>query len=544
MKVAASALLVGAATAAVAPQQQVLKLPEQLKEFTNTEGWAKPLHNLEESLKSLTGEARRVWDEVALMFPESFDKASFFSTPKPHTRKPDHEWDHVVKGADIQSVWVENANGEKEREIDGKLENYNLRVKKVDPSSLGVDKVKQYSGYLDDDEEDKHLFYWFFESRNDPKNDPVVLWLNGGPGCSSLMGLFMELGPGSITKDGKVKYNDFSWNSNASVIFIDQPVNVGYSYSSGGVSNTVAAGKDIYALLTLFFKQFPEYAEQSFHISGESYAGHYIPVFASEILSHKKRNINLQSVLIGNGLTDGLTQYEYYRPMACGDGGWPAVLDESACTAMDNALPRCASLIENCYNSESVWSCVPASIYCNNAMIGPYQRTGQNVYDVRRPCGNNDLCYDEIDWISSFLNRKEVMKAVGAEVNSYDSCNFDINRNFLLQGDWMKPYHRVVPGLLAQIPVLVYAGDADYICNWLGNKAWTEALEWPGQKDYAKAEMEDLLLSGDGKKIGQVKSSGNFTFMRLHAGGHMVPYDQPEASADMVKRWLAGEFWV
>ena len=159
MKVAASALLVGAATAAVAPQQQVFKLPEQLKEFKSPDGWSKPLHNLEESLKSLTGEARRVWDEIALMFPESFDKASFFSTPKPHTRKPDHEWDHVVKGADIQSVWVENANGEKEREIDGKLENYNLRVKKVDPSSLGVDTVKQYSGYLDDNEEDKHLFY-------------------------------------------------------------------------------------------------------------------------------------------------------------------------------------------------------------------------------------------------------------------------------------------------------------------------------------------------------------------------------------------------
>ncbi|OAL04762.1 hypothetical protein IQ06DRAFT_323747 [Phaeosphaeriaceae sp. SRC1lsM3a] len=543
MKVAASALLAGAASAAVAPQQQILKMPSSFSELKN-EAWTKPLHNLEESLKTLTGEARATWDEVAMMYPESFDKAAFFSTPMPHTRKHDSEWDHIVKGADVQSVWVENAQGEKEREIDGKLEQFDLRVKKVDPSVLGVDKVKQYSGYLDDNEEDKHLFYWFFESRNDPKNDPVVLWLNGGPGCSSLMGLFMELGPASVTKDGKVKHNDYSWNANASVIFLDQPVNVGYSYSSGSVSNTVAAGKDIYALLTLFFKQFPEYSKQPFHISGESYAGHYIPVFASEILSHKKRNINLQSVLIGNGLTDGLTQYEYYRPMACGEGGWPAVLDESSCQAMDNAYPRCASLIENCYKSESVWSCVPASIYCNNAMIGPYQRTGQNVYDVRRPCGDNQLCYDEIDWISSYLNKKEVMKAVGAEVSSYDSCNFDINRNFLLQGDWMKPYHRVVPGLLEEIPVLVYAGDADYICNWLGNKAWTEALEWPGQKEYKKAKMEDFKIDGDGKKVGEVKSHGNFTFMKIHAGGHMVPFDQPEASLEMVNRWLSGEFWA
>lgn len=159
MKVTASALLVGAASAAITPQQQILKFPEQLKEQLNSESWSKPLQDFEESLKSLTGEARRIWDEVALMFPESFDKASFFSSPKPHTRKPDHEWDHIVKGAEVQGLWVENANGEQEREIDGKLENYNLRVKKVDPSSLGVDKVKQYSGYLDDDETDKHLFY-------------------------------------------------------------------------------------------------------------------------------------------------------------------------------------------------------------------------------------------------------------------------------------------------------------------------------------------------------------------------------------------------
>ena len=95
-----------------------------------------------------------------MMFPESMDKASFFSTPKKHTRRPNSHWDHIVKGADIQSVWVENSKGEKEREIDGKLEDYSLRAKKVDPSGLGVDPgVKQYSGYLDDDENDKHLFY-------------------------------------------------------------------------------------------------------------------------------------------------------------------------------------------------------------------------------------------------------------------------------------------------------------------------------------------------------------------------------------------------
>ena len=548
MKVFASALLVGAASAAVVQEQQPLQAPgasrDALKAASDkASSWKRPLENLQHELKHLTDEARAVWDEVALMFPESMSQASFFSLPKPHTRMPDSHWDFHTSGEEIQSVWVTNQNGEQEREIEGNLGAFNLRTKKVDPKKLGVDDVKQYSGYLDNEEDDKHLFYWFFESRGNPKEDPILLWLNGGPGCSSLTGLFMELGPSSINEKREVKFNPSSWNANASVIFLDQPVNVGYSYSGSSVSNTVAAGKDVYALLTLFFKQFPEYADLPFHISGESYAGHYIPVFAAEILSHKKRNINLQSVLIGNGLTDGLTQYEYYRPMACGDGGWPAVLDEQECTSMDNALPRCQNLIESCYNSESVWSCVPASIYCNNAIIGPYQRTGQNPYDVRKKCGGNSLCYDELDWIQEYLNRDDVMEALGAEVDSYDSCNFDINRNFLFAGDWMQPFHRLVPGILEQLPVLIYAGDADFICNWLGNLAWTTELEWPGQKAYAKAPLEDFTLQDDEKKLGSVKSAANFTFMRLHAAGHMVPYDQPVASLEMLNRWLDGE-WV
>ena len=154
MKLLASALLIGGCYASP-PMQQVLQAPHD-----TSESWLKPLQNLQDSLKSLTNEARAVWDEVALMYPHAMDQTSFFSLPKKHNRRPDSHWDHITKGADIQSVWVENENGEQEREIDGRLESFNLRTKKVDPASLGVDPgVKQYSGYLDDNENDKHLFY-------------------------------------------------------------------------------------------------------------------------------------------------------------------------------------------------------------------------------------------------------------------------------------------------------------------------------------------------------------------------------------------------
>jgi len=167
MKLLASTVLVGAASAAVAgSQQHVLSNPfkaaqkpiqEVVEPLKNS--WSSALDHLVGSVEDMTAEAKAAWDDIALNFPEALDKTSFFSSPKPHKKRPASTWDYTVKGADVQSVWVENANGEKEREIDGKLENYNLRAKKVDPSKLGLDTVKQYSGYLDDDEQDKHLFY-------------------------------------------------------------------------------------------------------------------------------------------------------------------------------------------------------------------------------------------------------------------------------------------------------------------------------------------------------------------------------------------------
>lgn len=491
------------------------------KTLLNDNLLAKAADALNTPMSALSDDIKTLWADMYMRFPKAASNLQFWSAPKGFKTKSD--WDFRVQ----------NEN----------LPNFTLRVKKNDPSVLGIDTVKQYSGYLDVTDEDKHFFYYFFESRNDPKTDPIVLWLNGGPGCSSLTGLFFELGPSSIGEDVKPIYNPYSWNSNASVIFLDQPVNVGYSYSSSSVTSTTAAGKDVYAFLELFFQQFPEYTDLKFHIAGESYAGHYIPQFAAEILSHEERGFNLSSVLIGNGLTDPLTQYKYYEPMACGEGGAPAVLPEEECEAMLSNQERCLSLIQNCYDSESVWSCVPAAIYCNNGQIGPYQKTGRNVYDIRGECEGGSLCYTGLDYIDEYLNKEEVKAALGAEVESYESCNFDVNRNFLFAGDWMKPYHKAVTTLLdSGLPVLIYAGDKDFICNWLGNEAWTEVLPWGEAEGFQSAKSHPWKVGAN--KAGKVKNHKNFTFLRVYEAGHMVPYDQPENSLDFFNEWLGGNFGI
>ncbi|OBA20582.1 hypothetical protein METBIDRAFT_32558 [Metschnikowia bicuspidata var. bicuspidata NRRL YB-4993] len=480
---------------------------------------AKLTQYFSEPFGEIPPDAVKVWQDMFLEFPKQIAQMSFKTPPKKATKNISAFDFHVS---------------------DTKFPNHQLRVKST-PEELGIDTVKQYTGYLDVEDEDKHFFYWFFESRNDPKNDPIILWLNGGPGCSSLTGLFFELGPSSITAKLKPEFNPYSWNNNASVIFLDQPVNVGFSYSSQSVTNTVAAGKDVYAFLELFFKQFPEYQKLDFHIAGESYGGHYIPVFSSEILSHPERSFNFKSVLIGNGLTDPLTQYEYYQPMACGEGGEPSVLSPEECDNMAASIPRCTSLIESCYNSGSVWSCVPASIYCNNAQMGPYQKTGRNVYDIRTECKGSSLCYEELQYIDDYLNLPEVRQMLGVEVEAYQGCNFDVNRNFLFAGDWMRPYHKnVVDMLEADLPVLIYAGDKDFICNWLGNQAWVDKLPWSEQEKFEAQPIRDWVV--EEKAAGEVKNYKHFTFLRVFGAGHMVPFDQPENSLDMVNRWISGDF--
>ena len=162
MKLLTTAALIGATAAAVAPQQFVLQNP--LEKATHqiadevASSWSNLLGPLAEGMKTMSAEAKAAWDEVSMLFPEQMSAASFLSKPKPHTRRPDSHWDHIVKGEEVQAMTIK-VDGEDVKAIDGHLEDYQLRAKKVDPAKLGVDTVKQYSGYLDDKANDKHLFY-------------------------------------------------------------------------------------------------------------------------------------------------------------------------------------------------------------------------------------------------------------------------------------------------------------------------------------------------------------------------------------------------
>ncbi|ODA81883.1 hypothetical protein RJ55_00388 [Drechmeria coniospora] len=412
----------------------------------------------------------------------------------------------------------------------------NKTERKPSLAELGVDNVTQHSGYIDV-ADDKHLFYWFFESRNDPENDPVVLWLNGGPGCSSMIGLFDEVGPVTAPAENlTLVRNAHSWNNNASIIFLDQPVGTGFSYGASNVSTTAEASRDVYAFLTLFFEKFPDYSKLDFHMAGKSYAGTYIPIFAHEILSRANGSIKLKSVMIGNGITDPLTQYGALRPMACGGGGHEPVLDEEQCEAMDEALPSCENLIRQCQDEGTAKECGWARVSCDLNLLDAYSKSNRSLCDVRRAQGSLGVSFGR-----EFLNLPHVQDALGVKPSRFDICSDQVYFDFV-RGESMLPAYKFVPKILDKISVLIYAGDASLICNWLGNRAWVHKLDWTGSKDFNEAADDRLRISPDREAYGEIKSAKNLAFARVYGAGKNVATDRPEAALDLFNRWVGGEW--
>lgn len=378
------------------------------------------------------------------------------------------------------------------------------------------------------------IFFWVFESRNKPATDPLIMWLSGGPGCSSIMALYSENGPYAI-KDGEPVLNPYSWNSNATAIWVDQPLGTGFSRGVP-VHNEDQVAQDMGEFLTKFFERYLKYKDLPFYIIGESYAGHYVPAIASKLLNF---GINLQGAAIGNGLTDPAIQYQYYVPFVEEHD----LVSKPVLKFMQGTEKLCLPLVQACEHDDDddrigTWTeCFNAYLVCNLGLVTPIQASGLNVYDVRKQCGDSPLCYDFSE-IDDYLNRDDVQAALGVQ-KKWKECNKLVDLVMVYGGDWMKSYAANVKMLLdAGKSVLIYAGEYDFICNWMGNHAWTLSLDWDGQAGFTAATNTSFLVDGVDK--GSFISANNFTFLKLKDAGHLAPMDQPESTLEMVKRFTLG----
>lgn len=190
-----------------------------------------------------------------------------------------------------------------------------------------------YSGYVTVDEANsRNLFYWLVESSSPTAaTDPLVLWTNGGPGCSGISGgLFSEFGPFFPNIDGSLSLtpNPWTWTQKANIIFIEQPAGVGYSFSDNSSDYNVGderSASDVYFFLQGFLKKHKRFTTNDLYLSGESYGGHYVPSFAKKIVEENKRGVypllNLKGFLVGNAWTvaeddnTGALDFWYQRTM-------------------------------------------------------------------------------------------------------------------------------------------------------------------------------------------------------------------------------------
>jgi len=432
---------------------------------------------------------------------------------------------------------------------------HTLRSDIVDPHFCDPKSPKSISGYMDianKKGEEKHLYFWMFEKRtknslrtapdvnpHTPEdNTPIILWLTGGPGCSSTLALLYENGPCSVNEEGtKTKPNAYSWNEAAHIIFLDQPAGVGFSYADKeNTRDETMVGEDVYYFLQSFYSMHSKYKTNPLFVVGESYGGHYAPAVAHRIMTgneHLKENtihINLKGLAIGNGMTDPKVQYKYYADMAYNNSHKIKTVSKTVYEAMKKATPTCTSMINSCTRSSlgPNFACQVAQNFCNMALIVPFTASGLNMYDIRKKCENGSLCYD-FDNIVKFMRLESTRKAlhISDESSEWATCNMHVHDQFTV--DAMTDMSSNVKELLNNdVPTLIYTGDTDYICNYLGNKAWTDELKWKHNTEYKHSKAYDW------KKQGLAKSYKGLTFLQVYNAGHMVPHDRPKVALEMI----------
>ncbi|KAK9806679.1 hypothetical protein WJX73_007406 [Symbiochloris irregularis] len=388
-----------------------------------------------------------------------------------------------------------------------------------------------------------YMFYFYFENRAADSEAPLVVWMTGGPGCSSELAVFYENGPYTITKDLSLKTNPYGWDQTANMIYVDQPIGTGFSYSEDErdrVFDERVVGLDMLDFLLEFLEARPQYQDRDFYVTGESYAGHYVPAVSHRIYSYNKnvapeKQINLKGLAIGNGLTNPAIQYGAYADYALLN----KIIGQATHSAIKSVYPVCKIGLELCNAAPGVpLLCSLALTFCQSTQFGGVMAVAgdMNVYDIRKPCVGA-LCYD-FSRLDKYLAQPDVRDKLGVGDREWTECNFDVNADFL--SDWPLNYDTsLIPLLESDIRVTIYAGVEDFICNWLGNKRWVDLLPWSGNAAW-KLQPEQSWTLND-TVVGSARQLGNLNFIKINGAGHMVPMDQPAAALDMFTRFLRNE---
>ncbi|XP_077238165.1 serine carboxypeptidase II-2-like [Tasmannia lanceolata] len=406
-----------------------------------------------------------------------------------------------------------------------------------------------YSGYVTVNKESgRTLFYWFFEAVEDPSSKPLVLWLNGGPGCSAIgLGEAEEVGPFHVKTDGKTLYlNPYSWNQAANLLFIDTPVGVGYSYSNNSqdvLSNgDERTAKDTLVFLEMWLERFSQYKGRDFYITGESYAGHYIPQLAQAILRSQKlrgeSSINLKGCMIGNALTDdfhfylGISQYmwtvglisdETYKLVSVFCNFQSAVHPSTDCQKIMDIVTEEIGNIDR-------YSIFTPPCTGNGGFSNRQLKTSNSVGRISEkydPCARNHSAI--------YFNLPEVQKALHIDPSvapaKWLPCSDVVNKNWKDSPLSMLPlYHELI---VSGLRIWLFSGDTDTVIPVPSTRYSIDALKLPTVTPWH-------TWYDNGEVGGWTQEYKGLTFVTVRGAGHEVPRHKPRLALVILKAFLSG----
>ncbi|MBN3317875.1 PPGB protein, partial [Atractosteus spatula] len=429
------------------------------------------------------------------------------------------------------------------------------------PGQSFTPNFRQWSGYLKASP-GQYLHYWFVTSQGDPAKDPLVLWLNGGPGCSSLDGFLSENGPFHVTDDGATLYlNDYSWNKVANVLYLESPAGVGYSYSDDKDyrTNDDEVADNNFKALQSFFTKFPNFTKNDFYVFGESYGGIYAPTLSLRI-ANSSAKINLKGFAVGNGISSfdlnhqSLIYFAYYHGLF-GEKLWADLnsncCKDGTCNFYNSSDMGCIQAVGRAFNIIYDSGLNDYALYLDCAggvgTAARYHRDMQNLFRNYRPHWDTSLlpssssrklavreappCINSTAQ-TSWLNRADVRKAlhIPDTLPPWDICSEEVGSHYKILYPTVRDVYLKLLGL--GLRVLVYNGDTDMACNFLGDQWFVELLSQKKTTDY-QPWLYDHQIAGFYQQF------GNITFLTVKGAGHMVPQWAPGPALHMFQSFLA-----
>lgn len=392
---------------------------------------------------------------------------------------------------------------------------------------LLMPQIKGNAGFLTVNESwNSNIYFWLCkQSSGNWTKAPLILWLEGGPGCSSIFSLFVENGPFFVRETGLHQRKN-AWTSHYNVLYVDQPVGTGFSftdYDNGYISSQAEVALHLYEALTQFYQIFPELRNNALYITGESYAGKYIPAI-SNMIHHRNLESNstqmpLKGMFIGSGWFDPVNMLGYAEHLHR-----LGLIDFKQKREMEVIEERIVALVRSgaWLDAEMLSGDLHSAIYRALKFDSPHDYT------------QNEYTFDT--FFVQYLEKEKVRRSIHVGQRNFEICSIKVYEHFKV--DIMKSVKPWIEELLEHYPIVFYSGQLDILVAYPQSENFIQKLQWSGAKEYSMARRR--ILRAGRNIVGYYKTAGNLVDVLVRNAGHLVARDQPKYTLDLLVKFVEG----